>query len=74
MMKVSVYAFFIISGWVLTWRYGDTINSKKSLKDYWQRRIRRIWPLYFCVLGLAWLLGDVPNDKLLATVFFSIIL
>lgn len=68
--KLSITAFFIVSGWVLTLRYGHTMTSKRGIIDYFKRRCLRIWPLYFSVLLMAWLLGDVPGGKLLATVFF----
>lgn len=47
--------FFLLSGFILAYRYGDTCRSL-SWKSYghfvWQR-IARIWPLHLATMGLA---------------------
>jgi peptidoglycan/LPS O-acetylase OafA/YrhL len=46
---VAVSFFFLLSGFVLAWRYG----ASATVKDFWWRRISRIVPTYWLVALLA---------------------
>jgi peptidoglycan/LPS O-acetylase OafA/YrhL len=52
----GVQVFFVVSGFLITTllpremeRYGTI-----SLRDFYNRRALRIWPLYYAVLGSTW--------------------
>ena len=53
--KLGVILFFVLSGFLITYllleeeRYTQTI----SIKDFYMRRILRIWPLYFLILLIS---------------------
>jgi peptidoglycan/LPS O-acetylase OafA/YrhL len=45
--------FFVMSGFVLTYRYGDSIRSGKlGARSFWLSRLLRIWPIYLVALAL----------------------
>ena len=66
---IGVILFFVISGFLITYlllkekeQYG-----KISLKDFWLRRIFRIWPVYYLVLLIsAFFFETVPSGKTIA--------
>ncbi|GGG30118.1 acyltransferase family protein [Hymenobacter glacieicola] len=49
----AVKGFFVISGCLVT----RSFLSSSSVREYAQKRIRRIYPAYLGVIGLAWLIG-----------------
>jgi len=53
--KVAVVLFFVISGFLITTLLlkERTNTGKISLKKFYIKRILRIWPLYFLLLGLS---------------------
>ena len=59
--KLGVYLFFVLSGFLITYlllseeRKTSTIN----IKEFYMRRILRIWPLYFLIIFLAFVI--LPN-------------
>ncbi|UOQ78451.1 acyltransferase family protein [Hymenobacter sp. 5516J-16] len=53
----AVKGFFVISGCLVTRSY----LSSSSVLEYAQKRIRRIYPAYLGVIGLAWLIGLVAT-------------
>ena len=54
---VGVDLFFVLSGFILTVRYfREVADHKFSLGQYFQRRVARIYPLYFTILALTLLL------------------
>ncbi len=51
--ELGVNCFFVLSGFLITYLLIDekTKNGQINLKQFWMRRILRIWPLYyFCVI------------------------
>ncbi len=70
--NVGVNIFFVISGFLITLLLIKEKSSKGTinLKNFWIRRILRIWPLYyFCVLFgfvvfplLKIFMGQIPNE------------
>ncbi len=63
---LSVILFFIISGFLISFLLSEEKNKygKISLKDFYIRRILRIWPLYYLILLLSViLLCYVPTAK-----------
>lgn len=49
---VGVGFFFVLSGFILTYVYGRDLE-KFSVRDFYVRRIARIWPLHLCVMLLV---------------------
>jgi len=60
---IGVDLFFVLSGFILTVRYFSEVENRTfSVGKYFQRRVARIYPLYFTLLVLIILLKhEVPN-------------
>lgn len=52
---VGVTVFFVLSGFLITMRYSDALGPQGSvtLNQYFRKRVARIVPLYWTVLGLS---------------------
>ncbi len=66
----SLDVFFIISAFLIT---GLLLREKElkggvDLKAFYTRRVLRIWPLYFFVIGLAGLLSVIDRSQVLGWV------
>lgn len=58
---VGIDLFFVLSGFILTVRYFQEVADHTfSIGKYFQRRIARIYPLYFTILALTLLLTHQP--------------
>ncbi len=53
--KLGVTLFFVLSGFLITYLLLTEKHETKtiSIKDFYIRRILRIWPLYYLVIGLS---------------------
>ena len=53
--KLGVVLFFVLSGFLITYLLFKEIEvtSTVSIKDFYIRRVLRIWPLYFLIVGLS---------------------
>ena len=62
--KLGVILFFVLSGFLITYLLLAEENSFKkiSIKKFYMRRILRIWPLYFFIIILAFIV--LPNIEL----------
>jgi peptidoglycan/LPS O-acetylase OafA/YrhL len=62
--KLGVILFFVLSGFLITYLLLAEENSFKkiSIKKFYMRRILRIWPLYFLIIILAFVV--LPNIDL----------
>jgi peptidoglycan/LPS O-acetylase OafA/YrhL len=70
--NLGVNFFFVLSGFLITYLLIEEkkLNQQIDLKNFWTRRILRIWPLfYFCVIFGFWifpylksLFGQQPNE------------
>ena len=62
--KLGVILFFVLSGFLITYLLLAEENSFKkiSIKKFYMRRILRIWPLYFFIITLAFIV--LPNIEL----------
>lgn len=56
--KNGVYVFFVLSGFLITYLLLEekSITGKISISKFYGRRILRIWPLYFIILGIGFFL------------------
>ena len=76
--NIGVNFFFVLSGFLITFLLLEEkkLRGQIKLKNFWLRRILRIWPLFYsCVFfgfvifpKLKLLLGQIPNET--ATPFF----
>lgn len=59
---VGMSIFFILSGFVLAYRYGQ--NNSLPLKKYAFERFSRIYPVYIvaAVVTIPWLFSSLPSD------------
>jgi peptidoglycan/LPS O-acetylase OafA/YrhL len=57
--------FFLLSGFILMRRYGDSLArpSRDILRHFWQRRFLRIYPPYIVWLALAILVWFLINSR-----------
>ncbi len=55
--RISVSFFFVLSGFLITYilLYEKTTTKTISLRNFFARRILRIWPLYYAMILLAYL-------------------
>ena len=62
--KLGVVLFFVLSGFLITYLLLTEEYSfqKISIRKFYMRRILRIWPLYFFIITLAFLV--LPNINL----------
>jgi peptidoglycan/LPS O-acetylase OafA/YrhL len=70
-LMCSLDVFFIISGFLITQlllRERD-LNGTVDLKAFYVRRLLRIWPLYFFVIGLAILLSVFDGNQALGRTY-----
>jgi peptidoglycan/LPS O-acetylase OafA/YrhL len=53
--KLGVILFFVLSGFLITYLLLEekNVTGDISVKNFYVRRILRIWPLYFLITGLA---------------------
>jgi peptidoglycan/LPS O-acetylase OafA/YrhL len=56
--KNGVYLFFVLSGFLITYLLLKEIDNTKTIKirKFYIRRILRIWPLYFIIVLLSFLI------------------
>lgn len=62
----GVSIFFVLSGFLITYIILSEIelNGKFSIKNFYIRRVLRIWPLYFAVVAVAFLIFPVLSSLL----------
>lgn len=63
---LGIEVFFVLSAFLLTW-LGLNENKQRgsfSLKNYFIRRILRIWPLYYFILAIAFLIIPLVTSRL----------
>ncbi len=60
---IGVSFFFVLSGFLITYilLHEKTQTSTVQLKNFFMRRILRIWPLYYCTLLFAFLSSYLIN-------------
>lgn len=61
--EIAVDGFFVVSGFLVYM----SLNKARNLTDYFHKRMRRIYPAYFCVvllcsIAFAWLSSTSAND------------
>lgn len=59
--KQGVILFFVLSGFLITYLLlsEEQLTKKISIKNFYIRRILRIWPLYFLIISLSFFI--LPN-------------
>jgi peptidoglycan/LPS O-acetylase OafA/YrhL len=75
-LNIGVTLFFVLSGFLITYRYYEFNFNGRELRYYFLKRIARIFPLYYAILAIQLLLlylhGKASPDAL--TVFLNITL
>lgn len=68
---LGVILFFVLSGFLITYLLltEDAVNDKINIRQFYLRRMLRIWPLYFivCILGLFVL----PHLSIFGTPYYT---
>lgn len=61
----AVPFFFILSGFILTYRYHQdfTVLTAPRLKRFYGTRSARLWPVHLLTLGFAFFLSPNPNHQ-----------
>jgi peptidoglycan/LPS O-acetylase OafA/YrhL len=66
--EVGVHIFFVLSAFLITYLALQEYAKSKSFSilHFFKKRILRIWPLYFIVIGLsyAWHLASAPEQTI----------
>lgn len=73
----GVSIFFVLSGFLITYLLISEyeLNAKIKLKNFYIRRILRIWPLYFAVTAISFMIYSSTtvigiSDRILYSLFF----
>ena len=66
-MHIGVTVFFVLSGFLICYRYYDNINLKdlKWIVRYIQNRVARIYPMYFLMTTITFLIIFFKTDELM---------
>lgn len=69
--KLGVVLFFVLSGFLITYLLlvEEKLNNDIKIKNFYVRRILRIWPLYFLILFSG--LFIIPKLNFIITPFFN---
>lgn len=59
--RFGVTLFFVLSGFLLTARYYDSIHHKINFGAYWIKRFARIMPLYWTICSVVFLINLSDN-------------
>ncbi|MFC4256557.1 acyltransferase family protein [Altererythrobacter xixiisoli] len=62
-LAVSVDLFFAISGFVISWVYGDRLSSLAAYGTFLRKRVARLMPLHWATLGFFVLVGLVLQSQ-----------
>src|SRR5882757_6366172 len=67
---IGVDLFFVLSGFLITGILADARGSKGFFVNFYMRRVLRIFPLYYAIVGLVVLLGPIvaPHNPKIAAV------
>jgi len=68
---MGVHLFFILSGFLITGILLDSKNSPGYFKNFYSKRVLRIFPAYFFTIGLVALFYPTKAYLLLSAVFLS---
>src|ERR1700741_1011871 len=67
--KFGVILFFVLSGFLITYLLlkEEEVTGRISIRDFYKRRILRIWPLYFLIVIICFFIltrihfFDIPS-------------
>lgn len=70
-LSVAISFFFVLSGFILTYRY-PVLRGRRAIGRFYLARVARIWPLHVATLIVAVLLAGTPfvlSGEFLANLF-----
>ena len=63
---IGVAIFFVLSGFLITYRYYDNFNLTKDwFKQYLKNRVARIYPMYFLLTACAFIYYFITKDQII---------
>lgn len=74
---LGVDAFFVVSGWLITWKLLSEIDASSTvdLRRFWASRARRLMPaslLVIAFVAVAWPLASIPVPSLRHDILWSL--
>jgi peptidoglycan/LPS O-acetylase OafA/YrhL len=51
--NLGVTFFFVLSGFILAYKYTGRLADRASVGRFWRARIARVWPLHMATLGVS---------------------
>ena len=62
--ELGVTLFFVLSGFLISYLLLTEFKTTQtiSIRNFYIRRVLRIWPLYFLIVFLGWVIVHSTND------------
>lgn len=67
-MQVSLWVFYVLSGFIIFYRYGEDFEhwTAGHMWQYAKNRVARIYPIYYLLLLVTYLVYEFPSPTLAA--------
>lgn len=72
-MHIGVSLFFVLSGFLIAWKYNDPQRKEFRYGSYIALRMGRILPLYWLLLGISYIDWGFPKTSYETAITFSLV-